>query len=255
MAEQDATTSIRQYASVILRKENPYMKTQTLDSMLDELTAGLRRRIQQQVQESEATKSRANFFMLPAEIRNTIYELVLVGPNPLEAGPPKKGQAFYIWKPSYGTCGSVYTPILQSCRQVRHEALPIFWGLNTFEVELRCRHPSQLDELDLRKLCLWKGAIGDTQFAMIKNVNIKLYLQDCENQITVNNPWQKDQLTQYATFICRAAGASPEELRSDLRVQEWNVDIILKILKLAKLGMDEANFKIQISTECSNWPW
>ena len=48
MTQMDATTSIRSHAAMMLPYEHPYMKTETLNAMLDALTASVRDGIQKQ---------------------------------------------------------------------------------------------------------------------------------------------------------------------------------------------------------------
>lgn len=48
MAQSDITTRIRDHVAFRLRREHPYMKTATLEKLLDSLTSNLRDSLQYQ---------------------------------------------------------------------------------------------------------------------------------------------------------------------------------------------------------------
>jgi hypothetical protein len=89
------------------------------------------------------------FFDLPGEIRNSIYEMVFVHDKPLKPcrynGPKHCGQ-----QPS----------ITLVCRRLRHEALPFFYSLNTFDIYWGVRCSS------------WARATGAANLARLKSVFI-----------------------------------------------------------------------------------
>lgn len=65
--------------------------------------------------------------ILPPELRNRIYDLTLVENDNITTNvTPMYDTPSRLWKPP---------PILQSCRQLRAEALPVYYGSNTFVVE------------------------------------------------------------------------------------------------------------------------
>ncbi|KAI5363554.1 hypothetical protein Slin14017_G055180 [Septoria linicola] len=115
---------IRSFAAKQLREEFPYMKTATLETMLDDATKLFSNAVLDQQTELEVTKSRINFFCLSAELRNQIYELVLVENRSIDIDPSK------LW---WETSTRRSPPgVLCTNRQVRKEALPIYYGSNTF---------------------------------------------------------------------------------------------------------------------------
>ena len=67
---------------------------------------------------------RISFFSLPLEIRNLIYENLLVSPIPLPPTPPQSEQ--HIW-----------TAILRANRRIYNEAIDFVYGRNYFAIHLR----------------------------------------------------------------------------------------------------------------------
>ncbi|KAK5737132.1 hypothetical protein LTR17_006915 [Elasticomyces elasticus] len=65
------------------------------------------------------------FFRLPAELRNLIYELAL----------PRNENYMTVRSPTL-RCAVQFVPLLATCRLIRGEALPIFFGTNNFMLEL-----------------------------------------------------------------------------------------------------------------------
>lgn len=64
--------------------------------------------------------SSVGFLSLPIEIRNKIYEPVLVEPN-------------YLWISPYHTHRTTSVPpLLITCKSINYEASPIFYGANSF---------------------------------------------------------------------------------------------------------------------------
>ena len=69
------------------------------------------------------TGSSVGFLSLPIEIRNKIYEPVLVEPN-------------YLWISPYHTHRTTgVPPLLRTCKTINYEASPIFYGANSFIVD------------------------------------------------------------------------------------------------------------------------
>ena len=96
-----------------------------------------------------------NFFAFPAEIRNNIYEMTLISPN-------DRIQVTHEFK----------TPgLLSVCRQIRQEAIQIYWLQNKFEVKvvdldikilvrfsmLFCTYESPKHNVDLKITVLGNG--------------------------------------------------------------------------------------------------
>lgn len=90
---------------------------------------------------------------LPPELRNWIYEAVLLSPSPIIVARPP---LFKDWKPN---------PLLHTCRQIRNEASQMYWALNTFT-------PNSVTNIHRR--VQWLAMIGPQQYRMIR----KIYLND-----------------------------------------------------------------------------
>lgn len=88
---------------------------------------------------------------LPAELRNRIYRLALHTQDKIEITPA-------------GFEGSM--ALLQTCKQVRQEAIGIFFAENGFKVTVN---------LDMSNaLCGWMSAIGDDSIRLLKDVSISI---------------------------------------------------------------------------------
>lgn len=88
-------------------------------------------------------------FRLPAELRNRIYELVLMFRHPLGAHRDLMGD----WEAEMTPCNVAQPALARTCRAIRSESLPIFYAQNTFVVTL------ELPEEE-RAVRLWLEAIG-----------------------------------------------------------------------------------------------
>lgn len=78
--------------------------------------------------ESGDSKHDCHLLKLPAELRNYIYELAIVQPSGIVIGP---------WRKLPPSKEPQKQPALtRTCRQVRSEALPIFYGKNVLELEI-----------------------------------------------------------------------------------------------------------------------
>ncbi|KAK4494755.1 hypothetical protein PRZ48_014111 [Zasmidium cellare] len=95
---------------------------------------------------------------LPPELRNKIYTLVLVQGAPIQISERST-------KPSLAARGATahYTrllepPFLLTCRQIRHEALPIFYGENVFFTAIKDALPP------------WLLAIGPEKARMVRHI-------------------------------------------------------------------------------------
>lgn len=86
---------------------------------------------------------------LPAELRNYIYELVCVTDNPIIIS------FRYFWDPPM---------LLQTCRQLRAEAAPIYYGDNIFHAE-----EGQLSTLG--SLEMWLRTIGEEARRLIRTIH------------------------------------------------------------------------------------
>ena len=76
----------------------------------------------------------ANFFNLPAELRNRIYRDSLVKHWSIKVSGTKVGDVKGHFKGHLRYYDKPIEPcLLATSRQVRREALPVFWGANVFE--------------------------------------------------------------------------------------------------------------------------
>lgn len=78
------------------------------------------------------------FLNLPPELRNYIYELVLLRPNSITVASSMDNEAA-----AQVTLKAVLQPALtRTCRQLRVDGLPVFYGGNTFEIYLHFPDPA-----------------------------------------------------------------------------------------------------------------
>ncbi|EME42718.1 hypothetical protein DOTSEDRAFT_54996 [Dothistroma septosporum NZE10] len=171
IAKQMAT--IRKRARTQLRQEHPDLNSIHL---LDRMPEGEQADFYGGEQEIAYTRARTSFFALPAEIRNIIYELALISTRELKMKTGEPIPTVEDLKTSQAPAGPCVA-LLHTSRQIRQEALPIYQGLNTFQIELKCAtHKQILQSFGLRILKKWRRAIGKPQFAMLKHVLIQVRL-------------------------------------------------------------------------------
>ncbi|KAI5363553.1 hypothetical protein Slin14017_G055170 [Septoria linicola] len=117
----EVASRIRVFAASQLRTQYPYMKTATLEDMLDHATDVISSGICNQPVNTEMleAQSRTNFFSLSAELRSKVYELTCEQ----DVVDPKEQRRF-----SKG--------LLDVCQQIRREALPMWYSSNTFTFEI-----------------------------------------------------------------------------------------------------------------------
>lgn len=131
-----------------------------------------------------ASKAKAGLLKLPAELRNHIYELVLTP----EGGVPVETQAREEWH-DYGRYAPpdavtkragwfarpTSTPALLSVNsQIRTEALPIYYKVNTFMASFGAR----LDKGFLRSAASWLKIIGPERASQIEKFIVRFVEQD-----------------------------------------------------------------------------
>ena len=103
----------------------------------------------------EASKAKISFLSLPAELRNRIYEMVLIkGRGEGAAAGDESIDVVWdgregVWSQKIGEQPWMRQPRLTAvCRQIRDETLPIYYGQNTFELDVHAFDSTKL----LRKL-------------------------------------------------------------------------------------------------------
>jgi hypothetical protein len=95
----------------------------------------LRPNIQQRLERHETSFP---FLKLPAEIRNKIYQLVVVSSSPIT--PLKSGRKRVLGLDIYDNLHHVQPSFTKVSRQIRLEALPLYYSKNVFRFG-RCRIP------------------------------------------------------------------------------------------------------------------
>lgn len=181
--------------------------------------------------ELAATKARANFFMLSAELRNSIYGMAVVSSYSLSTKARKKrGDGnVTMWTTRFQS-----PALLSTSRQIRQEALPVFWGLNTFKIRVIVSSPEALlNDMELHDLRIWKKVVGDVHFNMIKKLEIKMLLLLTDRDIKA-----------CGEDICERAGATAKQLKTDLEMQHWDKSVILQAFALKDLGLSPSKVKL-----------
>lgn len=140
----------------------------------------------------QASHARANFMTLPPELRNRIYELVLIANNGIE----RPDGSFMIeiadtseefeWSlgddeiPSYySTLAWCQQPFLtRVSRQIRSETLPIYYGANTFVAYVEKRGFFDQREkrpiLSLENAHRWLATMPGSSRQLLKSLHVRL---------------------------------------------------------------------------------
>lgn len=140
---------------------------------------------------------------LPAELRNAIYEMAVleedaidVNIKPVSSRSPNSDSGHWpSWKPP---------ALLQTCRQVRSEAAPIFYGNNTFAVS---RWRFMRDASGLLILIKWLSLIGAESRALLRDIHIRDHALSDLDTLQLEKRLIKEGLALYdvslpATQIC-----------------------------------------------------
>ncbi|KAK5127818.1 hypothetical protein LTR85_004934 [Meristemomyces frigidus] len=134
------------------------------------------------------------FLDLPPELRNRVYDDLVVTEAPLL---PSACQ--HTSRPS-----AAQPDITRVCRQIRQEALPMFYGLNQFDVHIhRCDFAYFIDYMD---------TIGEHNRKHIKIVVLQLM-----DRLTCGNG-----LLDFARWCASAEGTA--EMGISVEVDEWNFE-------------------------------
>ncbi|WPH04692.1 Hypothetical protein R9X50_00758500 [Acrodontium crateriforme] len=72
------------------------------------------------------------FMKLSAELRNIIYELVLIRHDPIRILPPSSAVRFQPPLKDTGRANNHVLALTQTCRRIRHESWKLFYASNTF---------------------------------------------------------------------------------------------------------------------------
>lgn len=138
----------------------------------------------------EASHARANLMTLPAELRNRIYEFVLVaddgiecpdGSHTIECAEPSeesswKGHEEYM--PAYfGTLTwCTQPPLTRVCRELRAETLTAYYGLNAFVVYVE----GSDDWSNLNGSEAWFSRLPAQTHRLIKNLHVRFCVNSSE---------------------------------------------------------------------------
>ncbi|KAK5117802.1 hypothetical protein LTR85_008777 [Meristemomyces frigidus] len=87
---------------------------------------------------------------LPAELRNTIFELALSASDPVNINLPSANRTWTSTTSSWSTPSSLAHA--QTCKQIRRETLPVFFAANSFSIVT-----SELDSGGMDDSCLGTG--------------------------------------------------------------------------------------------------
>lgn len=112
-----------------------------------------------------------NIFGLPAELRTQIFELLLVSAEPIDTFPNSgfHRQANFSVGKCTSSAKSKPPALTRVNRQLRQEALAVFYGCNTFEL-----HTEEPWVLESRR---WLTEIQDHNFAhLLKRVRIRVFM-------------------------------------------------------------------------------
>ena len=140
-------------------------------------------------------QSNISFFSLSAELRNRIYDLVLCPTEHGDGGEPRAlSTAIYIGHPDedavddvgsddeddftffgiHRTVWATQPPITKVSRQVRLEALPIYYGTNRFLVYEKGGEIIEGGrEVSFPGAIEWLKAIGPANARLLKNINVR----------------------------------------------------------------------------------
>lgn len=107
------------------------------------------------------TNTTSSLLELPPELRNYIYELVLVEPSTIKLVTLR--DAWDISKVRRPTMAGI-------CKQIRQEALPIYYERNTFELYIGALSPGMSGPNSFIFLRKWLGMIGAANIKLVKRV-------------------------------------------------------------------------------------
>ncbi|KAF7190545.1 hypothetical protein HII31_07704 [Pseudocercospora fuligena] len=171
---QKTAHDVRRYAAPKLRSMYPYMKTNTMEKLLEKVETDFKQGILDQESEHRETKSRTSFFSLSAELRNTIYEIVLavepIDRHRLSSGKKKKET---VHDRRIGPRPS----ILSVSKQVRSETLSIFYSTGLYTHIHGLLGPKGMSA-SARMLRSYLRMLGRDQAGMIKRLRISIWRED-----------------------------------------------------------------------------
>ncbi|GIZ48731.1 hypothetical protein CKM354_001178100 [Cercospora kikuchii] len=216
--------SVRDFTAIQLRTRFPYMKTQTLEKLLDDCGMQLQLGILQQQTEMRETLEGGGFMSLPPELRNTIYEMALYRaddePVIIDKAIRSRGQAALL-------CAS---------RTVHQETRSMLCGANTFKYNISIYGPPEFGyrshrwsthlKARSRDLVEWLHSIG-SNVALIKSIVLELWADRPAREVLA--------VILGSAFGLRLAGPTTHQA-------------VLKTLGLHGVGVADEIFRIKIVT-------
>ncbi|KAK4613334.1 hypothetical protein CLAFUW4_08977 [Fulvia fulva] len=187
-AAERVAEKVRDLLTRNLREEFPCLKTEALEKLVKDSGNLVKSRVQEQAPIMAASKAHMSFMSLPPELRNNIYEIVLLHPGGLDIQPVTmvRGNRMRKFKPEVPT--SRVPDIARVPRQIRQEVLSLHYGLNTFSVHVDSRnikapHHSRgmPRESIAAKAHKWLQHIGPQSAALIRDlaIVIPLSMDEC----------------------------------------------------------------------------
>ena len=149
--------------------------TQRYDSS-SQLSRSARVHEGQSASSSSSREELGSLSKLPSEIRTIIYDFVVIYPRPVYPRPSLGdfSPTIQVWPPTIGQ-GPAQPNLTRTCRQIRKESLPIFYGSNTFSIlrlDWQDFDPDAPARYPLSKLDQWFKLIGQCNRHLIKTVFI-----------------------------------------------------------------------------------
>lgn len=127
----------------------------------------------------------SSFSCLPPELRNEIYHLTLIEETPVRINTYNRR----VWKPS---------SLLQTCRQIRTEASPVYFGCNAFV------SAKQFYSVPL-SLRSWCRMVGTEARAQIHTIHMSLdYTCKTEKNAQEDSRCDKDWMKDNGADVPRA---------------------------------------------------
>lgn len=206
-----------------------------------------------------AAKSRINFYDLPPEIHNTIYEMAFAHHydsyaegdsmvvQDIDWVIDKDYEAFrpdHAVETDQAPRGERLSPpiLLQVSQQIRDEAQAFYYGSTTFL--------AQLFRYDTTFVAAWLQHLGPTRCALIKNLILEIYLKHEEDVIDDIEDMRTDAESNvlHPNFLPKeeeAEGAAVTQLRT-------TVSYVAQFLDLAKYGVPASSFKVHLEQDCED---
>lgn len=105
---------------------------------------------------------------LPPELRNNIYELVVVGDHPVKIMWPTNTTHRFLYRKAPKFLTSTRSSLLQTCRQSRNEASPIYYSFNTFAFD---ENENEVRSENL--LVAWLTVLDSKQWQSLRKIRLE----------------------------------------------------------------------------------